>query len=183
MSDQLQGERRKLTARHLGVWLSSDENVRTYRISIVRTVSQLSRLYHINSEIDMHIFSIFGRLYHINSETYMHIFSCLNRLFHITSQIFVYCTLLHPAGYFLNSFLSSKTLIFVSIPQLSIIYLSFIYLSSIYQSTVYHLSISYHLKKIKCSISKHLRCNFYSFKRVRSNLTNCKWTCEIIVYD
>ena len=48
MSDQLQGERRKLTARyealtvwrHPGVWLSSGENVRTYRISIVRIMSQ-----------------------------------------------------------------------------------------------------------------------------------------------
>jgi hypothetical protein len=31
--------------RTIGVWLSSGENVRTYRISIVRTMSQTQKLY------------------------------------------------------------------------------------------------------------------------------------------
>ncbi len=43
-----------------------------------------------NSEINMHIFSIFGRLYHINSETDMHIFSIFGRMYHNNSQKIVY---------------------------------------------------------------------------------------------
>ena len=39
------------------------------------------RLYHINSEINMHVFSCFGRLYHINSETDIHELN-LHVLFH-----------------------------------------------------------------------------------------------------
>ena len=62
-------------------------HTKTRTTSYMHIFSILSRLYHINSEIDMHIF---GRLYHINSETDMHIFSCLGRLYHINSQIFVY---------------------------------------------------------------------------------------------
>ena len=47
MSDQLQGERRKLIARNEALMTSSwrsGENVRIYRISIVRTMSHLQTL-------------------------------------------------------------------------------------------------------------------------------------------
>ena len=60
-------------------------------------ISIVGRLYHINSEINMHIYSIFGRLYHIYSEINMHIFSIFSRI--TLTDIFL-CTLLHLAGCF-----------------------------------------------------------------------------------
>ena len=62
-------------------------------------IFMFSRQYHINCLSIQNtynfiyaytVFLIFGRLYHINSETDMHIFSCFGRLYHINSQIFVY---------------------------------------------------------------------------------------------
>ena len=57
---------------------------------INRTLATFSRLYHINGEINMHIFSISGRLHHIKSETDMHIFSIFGSMYHINCPFFVY---------------------------------------------------------------------------------------------
>ncbi len=76
------------------------------------------------------IFSIFGRLYHINSEINMHIFSilavCITLIAKPTCIFFRYlavcitliakilCTLLHLAGYFFFCFLEERLFKFKS---------------------------------------------------------------------
>jgi hypothetical protein len=142
----------------------------------------LSSIYLINQSIYLYIY--LSSIHHLTLSII-----CLSSIYHLS----IYQLYLSP--YLSTTYLSSIYNLMSSINHLYIIYQSSIYhlfiiiLSFIYSyfkskykhqsdcstiiiklSIVYNQSpIIYQLSCYKCSIHKHLRCNFYSFKRVRSN--------------